>query len=52
MKPGPSQGPGSHLADKPGAPDLQPTCFTRPMYEPGMDGPANGFTIGVLITGL
>jgi choline dehydrogenase len=31
------------------APDLQPTCFTRPMYEPGMDGPANGFTIGVLM---
>jgi choline dehydrogenase len=31
------------------APDLQPTCFTRPMYEQGMDGPANGFTIGALM---
>ena len=30
-------------------PDLQPVYFNRPMYQPGMEGPSQGFSIGVLI---
>ena len=31
------------------APNVQPTCFGRAMYEEGMHGPPNGFTVGLLM---
>jgi len=30
-------------------PDLQLICFTKAMYEPGMEGPADAFTVGTLL---